>query len=55
MAKDISSLYPGRKDFERGANLLKKVLRKNASFSQQVSLVKRLIHLNELEYCQMVG
>ena len=38
MAKDISSLYPGRKDFERGSNLLKEgIENKRIFFSAGVS------------------
>jgi hypothetical protein len=48
MAKDISSLYPGRKDFERGANLLKEGIEKKRIFfsagvsSQTADSLKRV-------------
>lgn len=48
MTKDISSLYPGRKDFERGANLLKEGIEKKRIFfsagvsSQTADSLKRV-------------
>ena len=38
MPKDLSSSYPGRQNFERGANLLKeRIENKQISFSKDVS------------------